>query len=136
MQKVVGRWDELFEGRDRYTAAYANKVFSYLRDRLGYPWDDENPRKTRDGRTDYLYSNKSIRHTSKQLFMDATGNDPWKVAHHMHHNVESKVGSQGAYGRYDPDDWTRDLKRAFLPYYELIRPDCENVESRELFGDV
>jgi len=137
MKRVYDKFCEVFRGRDRFSAAYANKAFSYVRDRLGYPWNDENPESRADGSTSYLYSNKSIRHTSRALFGDAVGNDPYKVAHHMHHSVESVVGTQGAYGKYDHGEWVRDLKKAFLPYYELIRDKCEDVSSsNSLFNDV
>jgi len=132
MQRVFERFCEVFRGRDRFSAAYANKAFSYVRRELGYPWNDENPECRADGSTSYLYSNKSIRHTSRALFGDAVGNDPYKVAHHMHHSVESVVGTQGAYGKYEPGEWICDLKKAFLPYYELIRDKCEDCSS-ELF---
>jgi len=137
IKQVFFAYQELV-GPDGYTAAYLNKIFSQMRERLGYPWNDENPEKRADGATSYLYSNKSIRHTSRALFGDAVNNDPYKVAHHMHHSVESHVGTQGAYGRYDPEEWKQDLKEAFMEYYELARANYDDrpAEKDNLFDGV
>jgi len=134
VKQVYDKWVGLFDGEPGYSAPYLNQVFQEVRGRLGWPWDETNHKDRADGTTSYLYSNKSLRHTSKALFREAVGGDQYKIAHHMHHNVESHVGSQGAYGRYDPGEWVRDLKRAFLPYYEMVRGECE--DTGELFPEL
>jgi len=115
-----------------YGASYIGNEWRKLRDRLGFPWDDMNPKKTRDGRPDYLYSNKSIRHTSHEVFKDVVGDSPFKLAGHMHHKPSSDprvTSTQEHYYQRNLESWSSEYKKAFLPWYEVIRGEVEELDS-------
>jgi len=103
-----------------YSAPYCNKIFQQLREELGGAFQ-RTVGKTRDGRTKYLHSFHSFRHSATQIFAKYVQGDPFKVAKFRHDSTSNAVGVQSVYRHYDWFEFKTDVKNAFRPYKGLLR---------------
>jgi integrase len=107
--------------RSRYTRL---NMWKHYRKKAGLETDYGH----QNGRTLYLYTSHSLRHTAITLVGDYL-KDEYKTCMFSRHDPKTKLGTVSVYRNYTLDQQRDDLKKIFMPYAELFCPQLRLVKT-------